>query len=398
MKMRTAIFGAVLALYSTPGHAELIVSGNDGHQPPEAGQQPHRVPDSIAVIDFSDSGALKVLGSVTAPASVLGPPTAIYVAPNEKWAVATAGSKADPADPAKSAPDDVISVLDISTSARPRVIQTLHAGMAVSSIAVNRTQTLALTADTIDDTVSIFTISGNRLTPAGKLQLDKGSRPWCITFMPDGKSALLSVRGGAGLQRLNVNGTTVTDAGPIAPIRSSMAISSPDGKFIIANGTPSAAAAPGGAASAGRGGRGGGGRGVPQASVLDTASGAVLTNAPIGAGTEFMGFSHDAAYMVATITNGSHSAPTAPDFNDFGLLYVFKASGNMLTKVAEAHTGHWCQGALFSKDDHTILVQCSVEREIEVFRFDGNTTLTRDDAATLKFDAAPASMATANSR
>ena len=256
MKIRTAILGAVLTLCSTAGHAELIVSGNDGHQPPEAGQPPHRVPDSIAVIDFSNSGALKVLGSVTAPASVLGPPTAIYVAPNEKWAVATAGSKADPADPVKSVSDDVISVLDISTPGHPRVIQTLHAGMAVSSIAVNRTQTLALTADTKDDTVSIFTIFGNKLAPAGKLQLDKGSRPWCITFMPDGKSALLSARGGAGLQRLNVNGTTVTNAGPIAPIRSSMAIPSPDGKFIIVNGTPPAAAppapaAPGGAAPAG---------------------------------------------------------------------------------------------------------------------------------------------------
>ena len=405
MKMRTAILSAVLTLCSTLVHAELIVSSNDGHQPPEPGQSPNRVPDSIAIINFSNSGTLKVLGSVTAPASVLGPPTAIFVAPNEKWAVATAGSKPDPSDQAKTAPDDVISVLDISAPTRPRVIQTLHAGMGVSSIAVNRTQTLALTTDTNDDTVSIFTISGNHLTPTGKLQLEKGSRPWCITFMPDGKSALLSARGGAGMQRLNVAGTTVTNAGPIAPIWSSMAISSPDGKFIIANGTPLAAepstaapavvAAPGGTAPSGRGG---GARGVPQASVLDAASGAVLSKAPIGAGTEFIGFSQDAAYLVATITNGSHSASTAPDFSDFGLLYVFKVSGSMLKKVAEAHTGHWCQGALFSKDDRTVLVQCSVEREIEVFRFDGNTSLTRDDAATLKFDAAPASMATASSR
>ena len=157
--------------------------------------------------------------------------------------------------------------------------------------------------------------------------------------MPDGKSALLSARGGAGLQRLNVDGTTVTNAGPIAPIRSSMAIPSPDGKFIIANGTPLAAepsaAAPAVAAVRGGAGpsrRGAGGRGMPQASVLDAASGAVLSKAPIGAGTEFIGFSQDAAYLVATITNGSHSTPTAPDFNDFGLLYVFKASGSMLRR------------------------------------------------------------------
>jgi hypothetical protein len=404
MKMRTAILSAVLTLCSTLGHAELIVSGNDGHELPGTGQAPNRVPDSITIIHFSNRGVLKMLGSVAAPASVLGPPAAIYVAPNEKWAVATAGSKADPADPVKTAPDDVISVLDISTPTHPRVIQTLHAGMGVSSIAINRTQTLALTTDTNDDTVSIFTISGNHLTPAGKLQLAKRSRPWCVTFMPDGSSALLSAREGAGLQRLNVDGTTVINAGPIAPIHSSMAISSPDGKLIITNGTPpvaepSAAAStvattPGGALPGHSGGR----RGVPQASVLDAASGAVLSKAPIGAGTEFIGFSQDGAYLVATITNGSHSAPTAPDFNDFGLLYVFKVSGNMLTKVAETHTGHWCQGALFSKDDHTILLQCSVEREIEVFRFDGNMHLARDEAATLKFAAAPASMATANSR
>ena len=41
---------------------------------------------------------------------------------------------------------------------------------------------------------------------------------------------------------------------------------------------------------------------------------------------------------------------------------------------------------------------CSVEKEIQVYRYDGNATVTRDAAAALKFEARPAAMATVSSR
>jgi hypothetical protein len=39
--------------------------------------------------------------------------------------------------------------------------------------------------------------------------------------------------------------------------------------------------------------------------------------------------------------------------------------------VTEAKIGSWCQGAAWSKDGKTLLIQCMVEKEIQVFSFDG---------------------------
>jgi len=65
--------------------------------------------------------------------------------------------------------------------------------------------------------------------------------------------------------------------------------------------------------------------------------------------------------------------------------------------VAEADTGHNCQGTTFSDDNKTVLMQCATEKDIEVFHFDG-TSLTRDQGATLTFDSRPGAIATARTR
>jgi hypothetical protein len=76
---------------------------------------------------------------------------------------------------------------------------------------------------------------------------------------------------------------------------------------------------------------------------------------------------------------------------------VFRVDGSSLAPVATTNTGHWCQGATWSDDGHTILLQCAAEREIEVWRFDG-ASLKRDTAATLSFQSRPGAIATFKSR
>jgi hypothetical protein len=52
---------------------------------------------------------------------------------------------------------------------------------------------------------------------------------------------------------------------------------------------------------------------------------------------------------------------------------VFSLANKVLTPVTEARIGHWCQGAAWNRDSKTVLVQCAVEREVQVFNFDGQT-------------------------
>jgi len=98
------------------------------------------------------------------------------------------------------------------------------------------------------------------------------------------------------------------------------------------------------------------------------------------------------------VANGTASVRSDPKFDKvLGLLKVFAVGDGTLTFVAQADTGHWGQGATFSKDDKIILLQCAAEREIEVFKFDGKT-LEQDKDAAIAMGARPGSIATAFSR
>ena len=57
-------------------------------------------------------------------------------------------------------------------------------------------------------------------------------------------------------------------------------------------------------------------------------------------------------------------------------------------KVAEAKVGHWCQGAAWNAATNTLLVQCMVEQEIMVFRFDGEKLKDTGQRIALKGGAA----------
>ena len=71
--------------------------------------------------------------------------------------------------------------------------------------------------------------------------------------------------------------------------------------------------------------------------------------------------------------NGSNRAKTHPAFNDFGLLQVYSIKGTKLTKVGEAKVGHWCQGAAWSKNNKTVVIECMVEKNLQVFAFNGRS-------------------------
>jgi hypothetical protein len=71
--------------------------------------------------------------------------------------------------------------------------------------------------------------------------------------------------------------------------------------------------------------------------------------------------------------NGSNAPRSSPFYNPAGRLRVLGLSKTTLTPVAEAPVGQWCQGAVWSRDARTVVVQCMSQRELQIFRFDGRT-------------------------
>jgi DNA-binding beta-propeller fold protein YncE len=193
---------------------------------------------------------------------------------------------------------------------------------------------------------------------------------------------------------LSVDGTRISLSGrSAAPGRNPYgAVITHDDKYVI-NTNLGGANPPAGAPAPAQ-------RGMPRQgtiSMTDIKSGAVVASAVVGRTPEHVTLSDDGKYAAVVVANGTASVRSDPNFgNVLGLLEIYAVGDGTLTPVTRADTGHWCQGAAFSEDGRTILLQCAAEREIEVFHFDG-TALTRDPAI-VSLKSRPGAIATAQSR
>ena len=352
-----------LGLAAPPAaHAQIAVSANDGKAALVDGATVvARTPvaDAVSIIDLS-SFPPRLVGEVRAPASVVGPPGSVAIAPDRSIALVTAALKLDPADPTKTVPDDVVSVIDLKASP-PRVLSTLHAGRQPSGVSINSAGTLALVANRADGTISVFTIAGNAVKPAGTVDLGaRDSGPSQVVFTPDGSRALVTRNTDSLVSVLSVSGTSVRYAKQDFPagLKPYGIDVTPDGRTALV-------------ANIGAGMAGG----VDTLSVIDLASTPVraANHVTVGPIPEGMALSPDGRYVAVTVMNGSNAPPASPLFHDFGLLKILRLDGASLRPVTEAHIGQWCQGVAWHPDGRSLLVQCMVERQIRTFRFDGAT-------------------------
>jgi hypothetical protein len=68
-----------------------------------------------------------------------------------------------------------------------------------------------------------------------------------------------------------------------------------------------------------------------------------------------------------------------------------RIEGQRLSVVAETKIGRWSQGAAWTPNSKTLLLQCMVEKEIQMFGFDGKTL---KPSGSIKVDGGPAGIRT----
>jgi DNA-binding beta-propeller fold protein YncE len=377
---------ALLLAMSVAARAEIAVSANDGKQMKEGDTVTGPQPDSISVLNIS-GGQVKVIGSVAAPAAMIGPPGAVAMSKDGRFALVTACQKLDGMN---LIPDDLVEVVDLADPAHPRVIQTEHAGPGASGVSISPDGRLALVANTEDDTVTVFSLTGEHLARLGQIQFPAKSRLTDVVFTPDGKTAIALRQTASQLEVLSVNGIEVKDTGrSFSPGRSPYgAVVTHDGKYVINTNVGGANPAPGASPQPHRG----------TIAMTDLATGRLVASVVVGPTPEHVVLSADGRYIAVVVANGTASVRSDPKFDQvLGLLKVFAVGDGTLTQVAQADTGHWGQGATISRDNRLILLQCAAEREIEVFRFDGKS-LVQDKSATIPMGARPGSISTAFSR
>jgi WD40 repeat protein len=401
------VFASALVICSlaVKAPAQIAVSGNDGKQAHPDDNPPTWHDDTVATIDLNVYPP-KVLAQIKAPAGMIGPPDAVVVAPDSSYAIVTSPQLPDLTDPDKTkvVPGDTVTVIDISNPRKPKVIQTEHAALGASGVTINKTGTLALVASTRDGSISVFSISHKKLTKIDTVKMEVGSGSTDVVFNPDGKHAYVVEHDGNRVATLDVDGNKVTYSGKFVVTGATpygMAVT-PDGKWgintnldgnIASNAPPpdSRAARPAPPA-------GGAPEGPLQSgtiSLVNLTANTVADISEVGPTPEHVVLSPDGKYAAVVVANGTANSLTAPNYaTTHGLFLVYGVDNGKLTRIASADSGHWCQGATWSKDDKVLLLQCAAEMDIAVYKFDG-ATLTQDPSATMKFNNRPGAISTA---
>ena len=357
--LRAAVISALVLTVSAPATAQIAISANDGkgmlvngvNTVPE-----NPVPDNVAIIDLNVTPP-KVIAEINMPTSLVGPPQAIAIAPDKSFAIVSAATKLDPTDKKKTAPENKVSVIDLKAKP-PAVVSTVEAGAGASGVALNKAGTLALVANRIEGTVSIFTVAGNKLTSAGKVDLgNPKAGPSAIAFTPDGKTALVTRDGDHKITVLEVDGSKVVvgkrdiHAGlkpyPLEITR--------DGSWAVTSNI----------------GMGNGDADTMSLIDLKANPPRVVDTVSVGPTPESIGVAPSGRYVAVTVMNGSNKPKDSPFYKPNGLVAVYAIGKGKLAKVAEAPVGTWCQGVGWRKDSKALIVQCIVQQELMVFSFNG---------------------------
>jgi DNA-binding beta-propeller fold protein YncE len=351
---------AAIAAASTAS-AQLAVSSNDTKVVSVDGVNrivENRAPDNVTIVDLGVSPP-RVVGQLDAPGSVVGPPQSVAVAPDESIALVVASTKVDPSDPTKTVHDNRLSVIDLKASP-PAMIATLEVGVSPTGVSFSPDGKLALVANRGEGTVSILTVNGKILTPAGKIELgDAKSAPCHVTFLPDGKRALVTRDGDHRISVLSVDGSKVEDTkaymvGGIRPYSISI---SPKGDLAVLTN------------------QGGGQGDTDIISVIDLKKTPprIVESHSVGQIPEGATFSPDGSHVAVTIQNGSNRPKTHPSYNDHGVVMVYRVEGGKLKLAAEAKVGGWTQGVVWSRDGKTLLAQSMLDKALDVLSFDGKS-------------------------
>ncbi len=358
---------------------DMAVSSNDAHTVLSNGAQVTAtgdVADTLSLIDMAVFPP-RIVHTIEAPTSVVGPPMAVGLATKSGLAIVSAATRLHPVDATKLIPDDRVTLVDVAASP-PRALQQVHAGAGAAAVAVSPDESLVLVANRSEGTVSVFALADRKLEPVGKLDLgNPKSGPSGLLFLPDGKHAILSRDADHMLNVLRVEGRTVSidkrvlTAGvrpytlSLAPSRNLVAVSNM--------------------------GRGDGD--IDTVSLIDVGREPfrVVDTFAVGGSPEGVRFSPDGRFLSVGVQDGSTKPDKSPFKTAGGRLVMFDVTGETPRKLTEAPIGGWSQGIAFSRDGSVILAQNMVERNFSVFRWDGGSL---QPAPPLPAGAGPAAIAT----
>jgi len=370
----------LLAALATPLaiHAQIVISGNENKIDVSTGTPVSLFdaePDSISVIDFAEFPP-RVQHVTGIRNSVIGPPSNVAIAPSGQLALVASSLKLDRQAEEGHVPDTVVHIIDL-TQRPPRVVGQVQGGQQPSGISIAPDGSFALVANRADGTVTMLSIDGMDVKVVQSIEVagvdDQVSD---VAISPDGKMALVSVHedyllavlaiedGRASLteQQLSVCGK---------PYRT---VITADGQLGLTVGS------------------GVGPPNLDALTVVDLTADPIrsIDYVPLGLQPESFGVSPDGQLVAAMMFNGSTLPKDDPSSSSGGQLVILARRGMTYEPVQRLPLGRVTQGAAFTADGKFLLAQCYVDREIRVYRVQGESV--EDTGHRIKTPGFPASL------
>ena len=358
--------------------ADLVVSAQDGKFVRVEGKatfpQP-APPDSLVVVDLAQSPPAIVATVEGLEHTVQGPPQAVAITPDGKLAIAAAPTRYD-YDAKKELFENVVQVVDLAASP-PALVAKVDAGAHTNGLTINREGTLLLAAG-LDGTVKVFTIENKTVKLVDSVKVGE-KRLSGISFMHDGKSAIVSMRDESGAAVLDIEGSSVklskeriaTGVNPYAIDVSS------DGKWAVIGNT------------------GIGGRIVADADVVTLVDVSArpfraVQQISVPSSPEGVAISPDGKWIVVQSMAGSNLTASDPGRSKLGKVVLYAIKNGQAVRVNELPGGEAAQGVVFSKDSKTVVVQFDVERALAVYAVKNGKLV--DTGTRIKLAAGPVSI------
>lgn len=366
-----------LMLFLNVAQAQVAVSVNENKVYLDNGDIKVAVPtpkDTLSILDLNVFPPV-VRAEIEVPTSVIGPPTSVAVTADGRTAFVTAATQIDPANPSQTTGFNLVSVVDLTSA---RVIGSVEAGNGASGISLSPKGDVAVVANRREGTLSVFSWDGKQLTKAATVKVGEAtSEPSHVVFTPDGKYLLVSRFGDNRISVFGVNGTQLEATGRdmssgVRPYGLSM---HPSGRFaVVANVGLNL------------------GLDVDTISIIDTRKAPfyVRKTIQVASTPEGIMISPDGQYVGVVSHNGTGKPTNSPFYNPRGVVTVFRVQGDDLVKISENPIGRWSQGLAFTRDSRYLLVQNTVEQEIQVFGLSGNWV--SDTGVWLKVKGGPAAI------
>ncbi len=363
---------------------DLIASTNDAKYVRVAGCDtfPDNVgPDSVDIIDATDYPP-RIVASVAVDTSIVGPPQAVMITPDQQLAIVAATNRYDYAAQCVILENN-LQVVDLEAQP-PCLLAKVDIGHHPHGLAISHAGDLLLVACT-DGVLVVLGIEGKTLSVKQEIKLSE-KRLASVAITPDGTAALVTLRDDQGVAVLDIENGKVAEV-PCQRISTGVAPYaidiSPNGQWAIVG-------------NVGLGGL----QSAPGISVGDQDSATLisLTQRPFRAMQhltvpsipEGVAISPDNRWIAVLAMDGSNLPLTNPGRNPQGQLLLFALSDKGAVEVARLPAGEAAQGVIFTADSQYILAQFNVEQQIAVYAV--NDGALQDTGTRLPVNGGPSSL------